>query len=341
MTEQSHTDAFAVTFSDIQAAARRLHGRILRTPVISSRRINDRVGCEVFFKCENLQYEGAFKSRGACNAVFSLTDAEASAGVVTHSSGNHAAALARAAALRGIGAHIVMPRNSAAVKIEAVRRYGVEPVFCEPDAESRQSVAERVMRETGATFVHPFDDPRVIAGQGTSVLELLEEIPSPDAVIVPVGGGGLLSGTLIATRTPPRSSSAPRADAAGSVAVYGAEPAWADDAVRSLRAGVRQPPNRYDSIADGLRTGIGELTFPIIRDLVADILIADEEAVRDAVRLLLLEAKLLVEPSGAVPLAMLMQHRERFRGMRVGIILSGGNVDERLLQTLLSAERPQ
>ncbi len=319
------SDSYAVTIDDIHGAAARIRSHVIRTPAITAPLIDEDVGAELFFKCENLQHVGAFKARGACNAVFSLSDEDAAAGVVAHSSGNHAAALARAATLRGIAAHIVMPRNSAAVKIEAVRGYDVEPTFCEPDAESRQAVADRVMAETGATFIHPFNDPRVIAGQGTTALEFLEQVDGLDAIVVPVGGGGLLSGTLVAV-----------AALAPQIPVFAAEPAWADDAYRSMESGSIEPPLRYDSIADGLRTPLGSLTFPIIRDLVEGVLLASEESIRKATAAMLQKARVVVEPSGAVPLAAIMEHAERFHGKRIGVIVSGGNMDPSVLVELIT-----
>jgi threonine dehydratase len=318
------TARFCITLDDVRSAAIRIQDSIIRTPVVSSPLINDLLHTEVFFKCENLQHIGAFKARGACNAVFSLTAEEAAAGVVTHSSGNHAAALARAASLRNIAAHIVMPHDSAAVKISAVRGFGVEPTFCEPTAESRQATAEQVMADTGATFVHPYNDAGVIAGQGTAAVELFEDVARLDAVIVPVGGGGLLSGSLVALKA-----------LKPGIKVFAAEPKWADDAFRSLVSGRIESPTRYDTIADGLRTPLGSLTFPIIQNLVDEILTVDEDSIRRATAAMLQMGKLLVEPSGAVPLAVLMQHGEPFRGQRVGVIVSGGNVDPQTLQEIL------
>ena len=318
-------NTFCVTVDDIRSAADRIREHVIRTPVVSAPLINDLLDCEVFFKCENLQHVGAFKARGACNAVFSLTEPEAAAGVVSHSSGNHAAALARAATLRGIAAHIVMPHNSAAVKIAAVRRYAVEPTFCEPTAEARQAAADLVIAATGATFVHPYNDARVIAGQGTAALELLEQVEDLDMVIAPVGGGGLLSGTLIAVKS-----------VHSEIRVCAAEPEWADDAHRSLNSGHMEIPTRYDTIADGLRTPLGSLTFPVIRQLIDGILTVSEDSIRAATVSMMQLVKLVVEPSGAVPLAALMQNREQFRGQRVGVIISGGNADPQVLRELLS-----
>ncbi len=319
------TRDFAITLTTIREAAKRIQGHIVHTPVVQAQSLDKDVGAQIFFKCENQQHVGAFKSRGACNAVFSLTEDEAAPGVVAHSSGNHAAALARAAQLRGIAAHIVMPHNSAAVKINAVRGYGVEPTFCEPDSDSRQAAADKVIAETGATFIHPFNDARVIAGQGTAVLELLEEVSSLDAIIVPVGGGGLLSGTLIAAKS-----------LNPDIKVFAAEPAWADDAFRSLKSGKIESPVRHDTIADGLRTCLGTLTFPIVRELVDDILLANEEEIGAATLLMMFQAKVVAEPSGAVSLAALLRNKDRFAGQRVGVIVSGGNIDPSTLQRLIA-----
>lgn len=322
---------FAIDISAIEAAANRIQQHVIRTPVVSPPLINHRVGSTVFHKCENLQHIGAFKARGACNAVFLLSPEEAAAGVVAHSSGNHAAALARAATLRNIDAHIVMPRNSAEVKIAAVRGFGVEPRFCEPNAEARQAMADEVIAETGATFIHPYNNPHVMAGQGTAALELLQQVNDLDAMIVPVGGGGLLSGSLVAAKA-----------ANPAIKVYAAEPAWADDAFRSLASGKIEPPDRYDTIADGLRTPLGDLTFPIIADMLEKVLLVDERAIEVATRIYICEGKLSVEPSGAVPLAALLANRSVFAGQKVGLIISGGNAEPeswaRILQLPIGAE---
>ncbi len=307
-----------VTLDDIRRAAARIDSSIVHTPVLFSELLNAALGIDLWFKCENMQHIGAFKSRGACNAVFSLTAAEAAAGVVTHSSGNHAAALARAAVIRKIRAHIVMPRNSAEVKLAAVRRLGVTPILCEPSAESREATAREVVAATGATLIHPYDDVRVIAGQGTTGLELLEQVTDLDLVVVPVGGGGLLSGMLIALK-----SLNPE------LLVYAAEPTLADDAARSLRSGVIEQPLRYDTIADGLRTPLGQLTFPVMQRLLDDILLVDESAIQEAAATIQAELRVVAEPSGAVPLAAVMQHKEKFVGRRVAVVISGGNRDPR------------
>jgi threonine dehydratase len=310
---------WCIALDDVLAARERIVSHVVRTPLLSSERLDDELGARLLLKCENLQHVGAFKARGATNAVFSLSDERAAAGVVTHSSGNHAAALARAARLRGIAAHIVMPENSRPNKVAAVRAYGVEPVLCEPTAAARHAAAERLREETGATLVHPYDDPHVIAGQGTVGLEIVEQIEelggNCDAVVIPVGGGGLLAGCLVALH-------ALRPD----LPVYAAEPALADDAHRSLASGRVEQPTRYDTVADGLRTPLGELTFPIVRDLVREVLLVDEARIVQATRQLAERAKLVVEPSGAVGVAALVAHADRFRGRRVAVVLTGGNV---------------
>ena len=316
---------FAITLTTIREAAKRIHNHVVRTPVVQSLVTDKALGMQVFFKCENQQHVGAFKSRGACNAVFSLSEDEAAAGVVAHSSGNHAAALARAAQLRGIAAHIVMPHDSATVKINAVRGYGVEPTFCEPDSDSRQAAADKVIEKTGATFIHPFDDERVIAGQGTAALELLDEISDLDAIIVPVGGGGLLSGTLIAAKS-----------LNPSIKVYAAEPEWADDAFRSIQSGTIEAPVRHDTVADGLRTCLGTLTFPIVQEFVDDVLLVSEEEIGAATLAMMFQARVVAEPSGAVPLAAVIRNKDRFAGQRIGIIVSGGNLDPSTLQRLIA-----
>lgn len=316
----------AISCTDVLDAARRIEEQVVRTPVISNAQIDDLLGAKVFFKCENFQHVGAFKARGACNAVALLSDHEAANGVVTHSSGNHAAALARAASLRDIPAHIVMPHNSAAVKIAAVRRYGIEPIWSEPTAESRQLTADRVMQETGATFIHPYNNPAVMAGQGTVALEMFQQVHDLDDLIAPVGGGGLLSGCLTVA-----------AEQRPDLCVYAAEPEWADDAFRSLKSGKLERPTRYDSVADGLRTPLGDLTFPIIQRYVTEILIASENAIKGATGTLLMLSKLLAEPSGATAFATLLSNRERFQGRRVGVIISGGNATAELIQDILGS----
>jgi threonine dehydratase len=305
----------APTLEEVRQAAARIRLHVRRTPVLTSALLDRESGAQLFFKCENFQKVGAFKSRGACNAVFSLTEADARRGVATHSSGNHAAALARAAGLRGLAAHIVMPRNSPPPKQQAVAGYGGRIVLCEPTLAARESACAAIIASTGATLIHPYNDDRIIAGQATAALELLEEVPDLDLVLAPVGGGGLLSGTSIAVK-----------GLRPATRVFGAEPAQADDAAKSLQAGriVNQPAN---TIADGLRTMLGDRTFPILQAHVDGILTVSETGIIAAMRRLWQIMKIVVEPSGAVPLAAVDEHAALFAGRRVGIILSGGNVD--------------
>ena len=302
------------TFDDVRRAVGRIRPHAHRTPVVTSRAVDERAGARVFFKCENLQRVGAFKFRGACNAVMCLSEEEAVRGVATHSSGNHAQALALAAHLRGVAAHIVMPENAPAVKRAAVAGYGARIIPCEPTLASRESTLAQVVTETGATFVHPYDDPRVIAGQGTVALELLEEVPDLDTLLAPVGGGGLLSGTAI---TAAALSPATR--------VLGAEPEAADDAHRSLVADRLIPSKDPITICDGLRTSLSERTFAVIRRHVPEIPTVSEAAVLEAMRFFIERTKLLIEPSSAVPVSVVLDRR--VGGGRIGVILSGGNVD--------------
>jgi threonine dehydratase len=271
---------------------------------------------ELFFKGENFQKVGAFKARGAVNAVFSLEEDLLGRGVATHSSGNHAAALAYAACCRGTRAYVVMPENAPLVKRNAVAGYGAEITFCPPGQLDREQALQKLLKETGAVFIHPYDNCQVIAGQATSALELLEQVPGLDIIIAPVGGGGLLSGTALAALT---LESGPE--------VFGAEPKGADDAFRSMKAGFIVPMNNPDTIADGLLTSLGELTFPIINRHVKAILTVSDKAIVEAMRLIWERMKLVIEPSAAVPLAVLIESRLSIKASRVGIILSGGNAD--------------
>lgn len=304
------------TFGDIQEAAARLEGLVHHTPVLTCSSLDDRVGAQIFCKCENFQKAGAFKFRGACNAVMSLPDAEAKRGVATHSSGNHGAALALAARLRGVPARIVMPANAPESKKAAVASYGGTIVYCEPTQEAREATLEAVVRETGAAFVHPYDNAKVIAGQGTAALELCAEVPQLDVILAPVGGGGMISGTALtaAARTP-------------GTRVVAAEPEAADDACRSLAAGKILPANYPNTVADGLRTSLGELTFAIIQRHVAQIVTVSEDAIVSAMRYVWERMKIIIEPSSAVPIAALLDNRLDVSGKRVGVILTGGNVD--------------
>lgn len=301
---------------DIREAHARIKPFIHRTPVLTCRAIDDMLGATLFFKCENLQKVGAFKIRGACNAVYSLDDTESENGVAAHSSGNHGAALARAAQWRGIKAYVVMPENSSAVKLKAVAGYGAEIILCKPTQKAREEDLKRVIQSTGAALIHPYNDYRVICGQGTAALELCEDIPGLDIVMTPVGGGGLLSGTAIAVK-----GLSPQTQ------VMAGEPERADDACQSLRAGRIIPVKNPDTIADGLRTSLGDLTFSIIEGHVKDIITVSEEGIIAAMRLIWERMKIVVEPSASVPLGAIMRRPKDFAGKRIGIILSGGNVD--------------
>ena len=304
------------TITDIHQAAERIWPYAHRTPVLTCTSLDQQVGTQVFLKCENLQKVGAFKFRGACNAVFSLANEEAARGVATHSSGNHAQALALAARLRGIPAYIVMPENAPAVKKVAVAGYSGQITYCKPTLEARETTTEQIVNETGATVVHPYNDSQVIAGQGTAVLELLEEIPDLDVVIAPVGGGGLLSGTAIAAKK-----------LVPNIRVLAAEPDLANDAYRSLQAGYIIPSENPQTIADGLLTSLGDVTFPIIQKYVEQIVTVSEEGILEAMRFIWERTKLIIEPSAAVPIALLWERKIDLSGLRVGVILSGGNVD--------------
>ena len=302
------------TFDDIEVAAGRIENLVQRTPLLRSVELSRALGADAEFKCENLQSAGAFKSRGACNAVFALDDASAAHGVATHSSGNHAAALARAARLRGIPAYIVMPRGAARIKRAAVEGFGGRIQECEPTLAAREAAAAELVRATAATLVHPYDDPRVIAGQGTIVLELAAQTAAPDAVLVPVGGGGLLSGTALASRRLwPRTR------------VVGVEPAGADDAYRSFVSGELQAQPAPRTIADGLRGALSARTLRIARGHVDEIVTVSEAGIVAAMRLVFDLLKVVVEPSAAVAVAALLE--EKVRATRVVVVLSGGNVD--------------
>ena len=305
-----------VTLQKIREAEERIRPYVHRTPVLTCSALNRIVGSELFFKCENFQKIGAFKIRGATNAALSLSSEEAARGVATHSSGNHAAAIALAALRLGTKAYVVMPENSPSVKVDAVAGYGAEITFCRPTLEAREEGLAQVVASTGAAFIHPYNDDRVIAGQGTAALELCEDVRNLDVVMVPVGGGGLLSGTAVAV-----------AAISPGTAVVGAEPENADDAFRSFRAGRIIPSENPDTIADGLRTSLGDRTFPIIMKQVDEIVTVGEKEIVRAMRLIWERMKIIVEPSAAVPLAALVAGRFDVSGKRTGIILSGGNVD--------------
>jgi len=300
----------------IRAAHKRIRPYIYRTPVLTSSRLDSESGASLFFKCENFQKVGAFKARGATNAVFALDETITRRGVATHSSGNHGAAVARAAKLRGIPAHIVMPSNSAKVKIRAVESYGARVVFCEPTEEAREVTCSEVLKKTGATLIHSFENEHVIAGQGTAAMELLEDVPDLDVIMCPVGGGGLLSGTAIAAK-----SIRPE------IKMIAVEPENADDAAQSFRARRRIVTEKKFTIADGLRTNIGEPNFAIVQRYVDDIVTVSEDAIVSAMRTIWETMKIVVEPSAAVPYAAIIENKIAVSGKRAGIILTGGNVD--------------
>ncbi len=302
-----------VTIEDINAAYLRIRPHIHRTPVMRSESLDKMADCKLFFKCENLQKAGAFKSRGAVNAVFSIPHQQLSKGVATHSSGNHGAALARAANLRDIPAYIVVPTSAKQVKKEAIRAYGAEIIECEATLQARESTLAQVVRDTGARVVHPYDDDLVIAGQGTTALEFLDQVSELDSLVVPVGGGGLLAGTAIL--------------AYPATAVYGAEPESADDAYRSFQSGERVKSHVPNTICDGLLTTLGERNFEVISEMVSEILLVSEEEIIGAMLLLWTRLKQVVEPSSAVTLAAVLRNRALFAGLRVGLVLTGGNVD--------------
>jgi threonine dehydratase len=304
------------TLADIEAARSRISALARLTPVLRDEALDDEIGARLFFKCENLQRVGAFKFRGACNAVFALDDATAARGVVTHSSGNHGAALAMAAALRGIAAHIVVPENANALKLRNIVEAGATVHRCAPTLAAREAMCAAIQREFGAELVHPYADVRVMAGQGTAALELLDQVNGLDAFIAPVGGGGLMSGCAIALR-----ARSPH------TVLVGAEPAGADDAQRSLAAGHVVPVERPNSICDGLLATLGEINRVALATHRVEVLTVDDAAVRVAMRRLWERLKLVVEPSSAITYAVLCAHRDRFRGQRVGVLLSGGNVD--------------
>ncbi|MCQ4165634.1 pyridoxal-phosphate dependent enzyme [Tahibacter harae] len=305
-----------VTLADVRDAAARIAAHAQVTPLLRSRSLDELSGAQLFFKCEQLQRAGAFKFRGACNAVWSLDEDSARRGVVTHSSGNHGAALALAAATRGIPAHVVVPEGAVRAKLAAIERNGATLHHCAPSIAAREQTAERVRAETGASLVHPYADPRVIAGQGTAGLELLQQSGGLDALIAPVGGGGLVSGCAIAVRG---------IDPA--VAVYAAEPEGAPDAYESFRRGERFTDITPNTIADGLRGTIGAINFTLMRENVREVLPVSEAEIVAAMRLVWERLKQVIEPSSATVLAAILRHREHFAGRRVGVVLSGGNVD--------------
>ncbi|MGB3183885.1 MAG: pyridoxal-phosphate dependent enzyme [Cyclobacteriaceae bacterium] len=300
----------------IREAHQRISPYIHRTPVMTSQAIDRMAGAEVFFKCENFQKIGAFKARGAANAVLQLTDEECSRGVATHSSGNHAQAIAYAAGLRGARAYIVMPENAPAVKRKAVEGYGAEVIPCTPTLQAREDTVQEVIDRTGAIFIHPFNNDHVIAGQATCALELLDQAEGLDRMMTPVGGGGLLGGTALTAHYFGKNCK-----------VTAGEPAGADDAYRSFEAGRLIPMEGPDTIADGLLTSLGDKTFPIIHQYVEEIITVDDDEIIQAMRIIYERLKIVIEPSCAVPLAALLQQKDKYKGQKIGIILTGGNVD--------------
>lgn len=303
-------------FSDVVAAEVRIKPHIHRTPVLASSFINGLAGAELFFKCENFQKAGAFKARGASNAVFGLSDEQARKGVATHSSGNHGTCLSYAAGRRGIPCTVVMPHTAPQAKKDAVRGYSGRVVECEPSTSSREAVFAEVVAETGAEFVHPYNDPRVIAGQATCSKELLGQVENLDAVVAPIGGGGMVSGTCLAL-----------SNLAPSIKIYAAEPQQADDAYRSFKAGHIIADDSPNTIADGLKVPLKDLTWHFVSNYVTDILTASEQEIVDAMKLIWKRMKIVMEPSSALPLATILKNRQVFAGARVGVIVTGGNVD--------------
>ncbi|MGB3588084.1 MAG: pyridoxal-phosphate dependent enzyme [Tunicatimonas sp.] len=305
-----------ITLTDIRRAAERIQPLIHRTPVLTCETLNRKSGAKLFFKCENFQRAGAFKMRGAANAVLSLSESDRAKGVATHSSGNHGQALAKAAQSVGIPAYIVMPSTAPEVKKRAVAEYGAEIVFCEPTLQAREDTLAQVIARTESTFVHPYNNEQVITGQATAALELIEDSEGLDAIMAPVGGGGLLSGTALSAHY-----LLPQAE------VIAGEPAGADDAYQSLQVGQIIPSEKPNTIADGLLTSLGDKTFPIIQEYVKEIITVSDEEIIAAMRLIWERMKIIIEPSCAVPLAALLKQADDFAGKRVGIILTGGNVD--------------
>jgi len=311
------------TKEDIIQAGERINPHIHHTPILQSETLNQIAGCELFFKCENMQKVGAFKSRGAVNAVFSLDKYELQKGVCTHSSGNHAQALARAARLKKVPAYIVMPKNAPQVKIDAVKGYGGKITFCEPNLQARESSLSQVMQETKSTEIHPYDNLKVIEGQATAAMEIFEELKNLDIIMAPVGGGGLLSGTALSTHYfSPQTK------------VIAAEPTNADDAFQSFYSKKFIPSLDPNTIADGLLTSLGKYSFPIILKHVNQIITVEEEMIIHAMKLIFQRLKIVVEPSAAVPLAAVLSHPDVFTNQRVAIILSGGNIDLKLFKTI-------
>ncbi|MEC7981623.1 MAG: pyridoxal-phosphate dependent enzyme [Candidatus Neomarinimicrobiota bacterium] len=305
-----------VSLKDIESAHERIQPFIHRTPVLTNTSLNDETGANLFFKCENFQKAGSFKIRGATNAVELLSNNDFNKGVATTSSGNHGAALSMAVSRRGGTTKVVMPHNTPLIKVNNVKRNGGEVVWCDPDQKYRESVLKEVVDKTGSTVIHPYNDERIMAGQGTCAKELLEDVPKLDAIVSPVSGGGLLSGSLIAAKT-----------MSPSIKVYGAEPKEADDAYRSLKKGSIVANKTIDTICDGLRAQIGTKTFPVIQELVDEIITIDEQEVVESLRMVWERLKIIVEPSCSITLALVLKRKALFEGQNVGLILSGGNVD--------------
>ena len=302
--------------ADIIVAEKRIHQYVHRTPVFTSAQLNEILGVDVYFKCENLQKVGAFKMRGASNAILSLSKSALKKGIATHSSGNHAQAVALTAKLAKIPAYIVMPQNAPEVKVEAVRRYGAEVIYCESNLLAREETLQEVTEKTGASFIHAYDNYDVIAGQATCAKEMIEDTDHLKTLFAPIGGGGLMSGTLLSSQY-----------FGNKIPVIGAEPEGADDAYRSWKSGQLIPMDNPDTIADGLRTSLGERNFPIIQKYIKDIITISDAEIIEAMRLIFNYLKLVVEPSGAVPFAAMIKAKKQFEGKKVGVILCGGNVD--------------
>ena len=310
------SEMYIPTFEDMLAAHERIKPYVHRTPILTSSYLNELIGAEIFFKCENFQKAGAFKVRGASNAVFGLSDEEARNGVCTHSSGNHALSLSYAAGRRGIPCNVVMPRTAPQAKKDAVKGYGGIITECEPSTTSREAVFAVVQSETGGDFVHPYNDPRVIAGQGTCSRELMEQTDGVDIVVAPIGGGGMISGTCLTL-----SNIAPETQ------IIAAEPEQADDAYRSFKAGHIIADDAPNTIADGLKVPLKDLTWHFVSNHVTDIMTASEDEIVDAMKLTWQRMKIVIEASCSVPLAVMLKNKDRFGGKRVGVIITGGNVD--------------
>jgi len=316
MQKRRETEMMIPTYDDVLEAHERIGPYIHRTPVMTSSFLNGLAGSELFFKCENFQKAGAFKARGASNAVFGLAEEKSKKGVATHSSGNHALSLSYAAGRRGIPCHVVMPRTAPQAKKDAVIGYGGKITECEPSTTNREETFAKVQAETGAEFIHPYNDPRVIVGQATCSRELVEDVDNLDAVVAPIGGGGMISGSCLTL-----SNIAPRTK------IYAAEPKNADDAYRSFKAGYIIADDAPQTVADGLKVPLKELTWRFVSNHVTDILLATEEEIVDAMKLIWKRMKIIVEPSSSVPLATILKNPDTFRGKRVGVIVTGGNVD--------------